>query len=106
MLSIILVQIFIVAFFVIIGIPHKFGVVKFFTWGLAVIEFAVTVWMIYLSETGQSLEQFLYLNSISVVILGGAFGSFSLIMFIARMAKADDDDQVADDGYTKWVFGK
>ena len=65
MLSIILVQIGLVIFFILIGIPHKFGFVKFMSWGLAVIEILITVWMVYIKESGGSITQLLWINAIS-----------------------------------------
>ena len=103
MLSIILVQIGLVFFFIMIGIPHKFGFVKFMSWGLAVIEILVTVWMVYIVEAGESITELLYINAISILIIGGFLSFMTIMMLMAKMMTWKGK-KIHDDPYTKWIF--
>lgn len=105
MLSIILTQLFIVSFFIAIGIPHKMGFIKFSTWSLALLEFIMLVWLIYINESGGSISAILEWNAIIMLILGGAFGILTIIVTIARLSKPDDEP-MKDDSYTKYIFPK
>lgn len=106
MLSIILVQIFLVMFFIFLGLPHKVGFLKMFAFGLATLELLTTIWIIYLVEAGRSILNFLWINSIVALLIGVPFGIYSLIVFQAKLMKIDEDKVVKDDAYTKYVFGK
>lgn len=104
MLSIILLQIFLIAFFVAIGFPHKFGFLKFTSWAMAVIELLMTVWMVYITETGGSIDNLLYINAYAVLVLGGLLGFITVIMVMVRLMTKEKP--VEDDGYTKFVFNQ
>lgn len=106
LLGIIALQIFLVAFYIIIGLPHKVGFVKFIAWGLGIIELMVTIWIVYLNEAGASITEFLYLNSIINLILGSAFGIFTLIIMMVKLSNPGKESNIKDDGYTKYVFPK
>ena len=102
MLAIILLQIFLIAFFVVIVYPHKFGVMKFFSWSMAIIEILMTVWMVYINEIGESINIYLYINAYGVLVIGGLLGFITLFMVMVRLMTKDKP--VHDDGYTKFVF--
>lgn len=104
MLAIILFQIFTIGFFVIIGLPHKVGFVKALSWGLALIEFCITVWMIYLNQVNASIDAFLYINTMIVLIVGGFLGFISLIVLMIRLMDPANKKPVNEDGYTKFIF--
>lgn len=102
MLSIILSFMFIIAFYIAIGVPHKPGFVKFLTWGLALLELLMMVWIIWIVESGGSILGLLELNAIATLLIGGFLGVFSLFVIMRKMMKADDK-MGNDDAYTKWV---
>jgi len=104
MLSIILLQLFLVGVFIMMGIPHKFGFVKFTVWGLAVLELLITVWLVLLNEQGESIVDLLSLNSYIVLVFGGLFGFITVFMVMVRLMVKDKP--VEDDGYTKFMFNQ
>jgi len=104
MLSITLIQIGLVIFFIAVGLPFKFGFLKFLSWGLASLEILITVWMIYIVESGNSIEGLLYINAISTLIIGGFLSIPAIIMLMGKMM-VNHEKTVKDDGYTKFVFG-
>jgi len=106
MLPIILTQFFIIVFFILIGWPHKVGFVKITTWGLGLIEFLMLTWFIYLNQIGSDLVSLLYINAIVSVILGGAFGTFTLIVILFKLSNPANKKPFEEDGYTKFVHGK
>lgn len=101
MLSIILVQLFLVIFFVVVGLPHKPGFIKYLSWGLAVIELLMMVWFVYLNEVGGSIANLLYLNAISSLIIGGFLGFLSLFKIMTTLMIPTEKPE--DDKYTKWL---
>jgi len=103
MLSIILVQIALVVFFIVVGLPYKFGFLKFLSWAMAALEILITVWMIYIVELGNDISQLLYINALSVLVLGGLLGFIAIFMLMAKMSTGEGK-KLADDGYTKFVF--
>lgn len=103
MLSITLIQIGLVIFFIAVGLPHKFGFLKFISWAMALIEALITVWMIYIVEIGQSITELLYINAISCLIIGGTLGFIAIIMLMAKLSTGTGK-KLEDDGYTKFVF--
>lgn len=103
MLSIILTQLFLIAFFVIIGLPHKVGFVKIFSWSLAIVELLLTVWFIYIVESGGDINSLLYVNAIGILIVGGTLGFITLFAVMYKLMHPDDEKKIADDSYTKWI---
>lgn len=106
MLVIIISQLFIVLLFALIGWPHKVGPVKILSWGLALIEFLMLFWFVYLNNIGGDITNLLYWNAIVSVIVGGAFGVFTLIIILMRLMNPANKKPIDDDGYTKFVYNK
>jgi len=104
MLSIILLQIFLIAFFIVIGLPHKVGFVKILTWSIAVLEVLVTVWMVYINEIGGQITNILHWNAITVLIIGGLMGFITLLMINVKLMNVEKNKGLEDDGYTKWMY--
>lgn len=104
MLSIILLQIFLIIFFIAIGLPHKAGFVKMLSWGLAVIELLITVWMIYINEIGGSITTLMYTNAISILIIGGTLGFITLFVIMVKLMNVEKNKSIPDDPYTKWMY--
>lgn len=105
MLSIIILQVCLIAFFILIGIPHKFGFVKFLSWSLALLEIVMSIWIVYLNELSISIINYLYINSLIALFCGGFIGLYTIIMLMVRLSKPDEK-VVEDDGYSKFVYGK
>lgn len=103
MLSIILLQMFLVSFFILIGIPHKVGFTKIFSWSLAIIELLMAVWMIYINEVGGDITSLMYTNAIAILIIGGFLGFITLFRVMTKLANPDGDE-LYDDGYTKFMY--
>ena len=103
MLSIILVQIGLVVFFIVVGLPYKFGFAKFTAWSMAALEILITVWMVYINELGNSITIYLYVNALASLVLGGLLGFFAIIMLMGKMATGEGK-KLADDGYTKFTM--
>jgi hypothetical protein len=106
MLSIIILQIFLIAFFIVIGIPHKIGFVKLLSWSFAIIEVLISVWMIYTVESNGEINNLLYFNAIGMLTIGGLLGFISLFAYLRRLADVDNEKSMQDDSYTKFVFQK
>lgn len=104
MLSIILVQIGLVIFFILIGLPYKFGFLKFLSWAMAALEILMTVWMVYIVETGSEITQLLYVNAYAVLVIGGLLGFIAIFMVMVRLMTKEKP--VEDDGYTKFVLNQ
>ena len=102
MLAIIIFQIFVITFFIAIGIPHKVGFAKIFSWSLAIIEFIMTVWMVYIMEIGGEINVLLFINAVIVLILGGFFGFITLFAILPKLADSENN-QIKEDEYTKWM---
>jgi len=102
MLAVILSFMFIISMFAVMGLPHKNGVLKFFSYGIALIEFMLMVMVIWINEAGNSIVALLRINAISVLLIGGIIGLFSLYVFSFKIAKADED-AIGEDAYTKFV---
>jgi hypothetical protein len=105
MLSIILLQMFLIAFFILAGLPHKVGLVKFFSWSMAMIQLGMAVWMVYINEAGGEIVGLLYLNTLITLIIGGIIGLFTLVVIQIKLVSLDKNSGLNDDGYTKFVFG-
>jgi hypothetical protein len=105
MLALMLFNVFLIVFFIVIGIPHKFGFVKFFTWGMSLIQLFVTMWVVYLSYVGADLGEYLFTYYWLVSIIGFFFGFMAL--FTANRKLMDvENNPYKKDSYTKWTFGK
>jgi hypothetical protein len=102
MLSIILLQLFLIIFFIMIGLPHKAGFIKVLSWGMGVIELLMTVWMIYVNEMGQTITTYLYTNAIAVLIIGGFVGFITLFKVMVNLS-LPHENKTEDDAYTKWL---
>ena len=102
MLGIIISFIFIIAFFAAIGVPQPQGVVKFFTFGMALIELLMMIWIILINESGGSIINLLRINAIGVLIIGGGIGIYSLFIMSSKLVRLDDDDKIQDDDWIKW----
>jgi hypothetical protein len=103
MLSIILVQIALVVFFIVVGLPYKFGFAKFTSWAMAALEVLITVWMIYINEIGSDITGLLYINALGTLVIGGLLGFFAVLMLMAKMSTGEGKN-LKDDGYTKFVM--
>lgn len=103
MLSIILLQIFLIVFFVAIGLPHKPGFIKLLTWGFAVIELLVSVWIIYIDQIGGSINDLLRYNAITVLTVGGLLGFITLFMVMVKLMGVEKDKGLQEDSYVKWL---
>ena len=103
MLSIILVQIGLVIFFIALGLPHKFGFIKFTAWGMAVIEVLMTIWIVLIVETGGDITRLLAINAYAAMSLGGLLGFVAVFMVMVRLATGGEKD-IKDDSYTKFIF--
>lgn len=103
MLSLILVQIGLVIFFIILGLPFKFGFAKFLSWSLAAVQVFITMWIIYLNETGVEFTYLLFINYFFILIVGGILSVVAIIMLMTKMSTGEGK-KLNDDGYTKFVF--
>lgn len=102
MLSIVLSFMFIIAFYVFIGVSHsRNGFARFFCWGLALIEFMILVWIIWINEIGGDFTGLLQVNAISTLIIGGTLGFWSIFVIYRRFASMKDE-VIEDDNFTKW----
>jgi hypothetical protein len=106
MIAIILVQIFLVGLFVLMGLPHKAGFAKFFSWGIALVQMLMAIWFVYIKESGGDITQLMYINTVGVMIITFFFGFYSLFVFSVKLMNLDEKKTIEDDGYTKWAFGK
>jgi len=102
MLSIILVQIGLIVFFILVGLPYRFGFLKFTSWAMAALEIMMTVWIVYINETGSDITTFLYLNAYGVLVIGGTLSFITIITIMVRLMTKEKP--VNDDGYTKFVL--
>lgn len=103
MLSIILIQIGLVVFFIMVGLPFKFGFAKFTSWSLALLEIVMTVWMILINETGGDIIYLLVVNSLITLVFGGILGFMAIFMLMAKLSTGTGK-KLNDDGYTKFLY--
>jgi len=103
MLSITLIQIGLVLFFIAIGMPFQFGFLKFLSWGLASLEILMTVWMMYIVYLGNSIEGLLFINAIATLIIGGFLSVPAIIILMGKMM-VNHEKTIKNDSYTKFMF--
>lgn len=107
MLSIIIGSITIIAFFLLIGLISKSHPVKFFSLALATIQLIYMIFMLYVNEVGQPLDNLLKINFIIFGILGFGIGMISLTMFIFENVTMEEEQKHgAYDFGGKWASKK
>lgn len=105
MLSIIILQIFLVVFFILLALPHKLGIVKIAGFGMAILELFLTIWIVYINEAGGSFLELYWINVLVTLLVGIPFSVFSLYVLNIKLMNVQDNE-IKDDPYTKYVFGK
>lgn len=104
-LAIMIIQIALITFFILIGLPFKFGFAKFTSWSIALLEIVITMFMVYAVEAGGDILIFLLVNWLITLIFGGILGFMAILMTMVKLSTNDEDkSKIADDGYTKFIF--
>jgi len=103
MLSIVLMYIFLISFFVILGSSQKeVGVIKVSGYGLGMIQFLMFLWVMYMKETNQSITQLLWINAIVFVSIIGLVGVYGIFILVRKMLILKEEEKEPEDTWTKW----
>jgi len=102
MLAIVIMFVFMAGMFIFIGAKQPQGAVKFITYGLALLEILIMLWVVWYNETGGDITNLLWTNTIICLTLGGFFGILSLFWQTTKFIPIGDKTQFAEDNWAKW----
>lgn len=97
MIALALTLIVVIVFFSFVGFVNQSKFVKFFGYGMALIELVVLLGAVYAEYAGGDIEGLLWINFISVLIVGGYLGGYTIIMVLLTSLGDDGNNKGNED---------